>query len=286
MLSAAEEKELLTRAYVPEHLVGLMTCVSGGEPFVIEEYFCCVKGKWLIVVGYPLQDDFQPSGFEMVLERMIRRFRPQQISLIAPQLPPSLVSKCQERGQDWYYTLASKCVKTHSGIKRLLEKASRKLTLERSTRMQDAHLDLMDEFLQRIQPPPRIAALYRKMPDYVGISAHSMVINAWSQGEKLAGFYVVDLSATDFAAYVVGCHSKRHYVAGVSDLLFYDMIQVGRQYGKRYFHLGLGVNEGIRRFKEKWGGIASRPYQMCESSLRQPSWLDLVLGLAGFKSAD
>ncbi len=87
MLSAAEEKELLTRAYVPEHLVGLMTCVSGGEPFVIEEYFCCVKGKWLIVVGYPLQDDFQPSGFEMVLERMIRRFRPQQISLIAPQLP-------------------------------------------------------------------------------------------------------------------------------------------------------------------------------------------------------
>ena len=195
MLSAAEERELLEKAHVPEHLAGLMSCVSGGELFLIDEYFCCLKAKWVTVVGYPLGNDFHPKRFEAVLDRIIRRFRPHQISFIAPQLPSSWVSICQEREADWYYTLPLEGLKIRSGIKRLLEKAARKLTLETSTCMQAAHRELIDEFLQRVRPTPRIEALYRKMPDYVGCCAHSLVINAWDQHAGLAGFYVVDLAA-------------------------------------------------------------------------------------------
>jgi hypothetical protein len=42
------------------------------------------------------------------------------------------------------------------------------------------------------------------------------------------------------------------------------MIQLTREYGKNTIQLGLGVNEGIRRFKEKWGGVSFLNYEFCE----------------------
>ena len=42
------------------------------------------------------------------------------------------------------------------------------------------------------------------------------------------------------------------------------MIRVARRQGKEFVHLGLGVNDGIRRFKSKWGGTPSLPYEMAE----------------------
>jgi hypothetical protein len=39
---------------------------------------------------------------------------------------------------------------------------------------------------------------------------------------------------------------------------------MARESGKAYVQLGLGVNPGIRRFKEKWGGKPTLPYEHCK----------------------
>jgi uncharacterized protein YbaP (TraB family) len=39
------------------------------------------------------------------------------------------------------------------------------------------------------------------------------------------------------------------------------MLESARSRGKRYIHLGLGVNEGITRFKRKWGGMPALSFQ-------------------------
>jgi hypothetical protein len=70
--------------------------------------------------------------------------------------------------------------------------------------------------------------------------------------------------AMAFATYVLGCHSKRHYVPGASDLLFAKMVALAVEHGKSYIHLGLGGHEGVRRFKEKWGGLPRLRYEFCE----------------------
>jgi hypothetical protein len=86
----------------------------------------------------------------------------------------------------------------------------------------------------------------------------------------------MELAAGKFATYVVGCFSKNHYVPHASDLLFFEMIKLAGEKHKEYIHLGLGVNEGIRRFKKKWGGIPFLKYEFCELSggAEEPlSWL-------------
>ncbi len=279
MITAEEEKYVLTSAYVPEHIVGLMTRVSGGEPFLIEDYFCCRKDDWIIVVGYPLQRDFSINEFETVIDKIIKRFHPVYTSLIAPELPLSLVASCRERESDDYYTLDIHNTIIKSRLKRAVDKALENLTVERSTDLREAHKELGQGFIERAKPPSRIRELLFKMPQYVGHSRDSVVLNVWDKKDHLSAFYIVDLAAKNFSTYVIGCHSKKNYVPGASDLLFFEMINLSKEYGKDYIHLGLGVNKGIRQFKKKWGGIPTRRYEMCELVVRRPSILDAFMAM-------
>jgi hypothetical protein len=279
MITAAEKKYILSCAYVPEHSVGLITKVSGGEPFLIDGYFCCRKGDWLIIVGYPLEGKFSSSEFENFFETIKKRFRPKHISLMTPELPLSITGTCREKQSDYFYTLNIQRFALKGALKRAVNKAREILSVERSAEIGQAHNDLAQELIKRANLPPRVRQLFVKMPDYVNASTRSVAINAWDEKHNLAAYYIVDLAAKNFSTYVIGCHSKAHYTPGASDLLCYEMINMSKEVGKEYIHLGLGVNEGIRQFKKKWGGRATLKYEMCDLDLKKPSLLETIMAL-------
>ena len=66
-----------------------------------------------------------------------------------------------------------------------------------------------------------------------------------------------------------------------SDLLFLEMIKLTRENGKKTINFGLGVNEGIRRFKEKWGGIPFLNYEFCERYYGYTRTVSLIKSLEG-----
>jgi hypothetical protein len=149
-------------------------------------------------------------------------------------------------------------------LRRIVQKALNGLMTERSHFMAKEHAALTQEFIKREKPSPRIKELFLSMPDYVKGSQTAVVLNARDKKGHLSAFYVVELGAESFETYVVGCHSKKRYVAHASDLLFFEMIRLAQEFGKTSINLGLGVNPGIRRFKEKWGGIPFLNYEFCE----------------------
>lgn len=276
MLTPEQETYILTHAYVPEHIVVLMTSLSGGEPFLIDDYFCCCRDDWVIFIGYPLQHEFVFDTFEVVLEKVKEKFRAGRISLIAPELPRRLGASCREQDSDTYYTLGTRHPVIGSAVQRNLRKAGQLLTVERADHMGDAHHQLMHEFVERVSPPLRVKELFFNMPQYVVSARHAFVLNAWDSKQALAAFYVVDLAAQDFANYIIGCYSKNNYVPGASDLLLSELIKMSAEYGKGYIHLGLGVNSGIRRFKEKWGARPTLSYEMCELVPKKPLFLEAL----------
>ena len=270
MLTTDEEHYILTHAYVPEHVVSLVTNLSAGQPFLIDDYFCCCRDDWVILIGYPLQDNFNSEILKGVLEKIKKKFIPERISLIAPEPVAGLGLSCRERDSDYYYTLDIRNSAICSPIKRNLRKAARRLRVESAAIMGDAHQDLMDEFVQNVQPPVRVKNLLLKMPQYVEVAAHSHVLNAWDSNDALAAFYVIDFAAENFTNYIIGCYSKINYIRGASDLLMLELLNLSNEKGKAYIHLGLGVNNGIRRFKEKWGAKPTRRYEMFELHIKRP----------------
>ncbi len=275
MLTTEEKAYILEHAYVPEHCIRLMTHVSGGEPFLIDDYFICHRDNWIILIGYPIEDNFNLKNFDAVVFKVREKFHPDFVSLVAPEMPPALTLTCQESESDAYFTLQTQKAVIRSPLKRNLKKARQNLRVESSSNMQEAHQVLMQEFVERTQPSDRVKRLLFKMPEFVARAETAFVLNAWDKANKLAAFYVVDFEARQFSNYIIGCHSRVNYVLGASDLLLFELINLSLEFNKDYIHLGLGVNAGIRRFKEKWGGVPTRRYEMCELVLKKPSILDI-----------
>jgi hypothetical protein len=275
MITDDEKVEILNKAYVPEHSVELITQLSGGEPFLFQDYFCCRTADRLILIGYPLQHDSSVQEFDQALIEIKEIFHPPHISLIAPELSSTFAKSCSQRESDRYYTLELDGRVIPGRLQKICTKAMEKLVVERSTKFDVAHRELSEEFAARVELPPNIEELLFRMWDYVGRSDGSLVLNAWDDSDKLAAFYVMDMSPTEFSSYVIGCHSKQ--IEGASDLLFLEMIKVSAERKKKYIHLGLGVNDGIRQFKKKWGGIPGLPYESCELALRKYSFWNSII---------
>ena len=270
MITTEQEKYILAHAYVPEHTVGLMTSLSGGEGFLVDDYFFCRRDDWIVFVGYPLQQEFVLDKFETILEEIRKDFKPARISLIAPQISPRVNTTCRQRDSDYYYTLGTAPPVLGDAVRRNLKKAARMVSVERGPRMGDAHRELMDEFVSIVKPPARVKDLLFKMPRYVAAAPSAWVLNAWYAKDVLAAFYVIDLAAGQFANYIIGCYSKKNYVRGASDLLIPELLAMSTENDKDYIHMGLGINDGIRRFKEKWGARPVRSYEMCELVFKKP----------------
>ncbi|MBW2136968.1 MAG: hypothetical protein JRH06_05375 [Deltaproteobacteria bacterium] len=276
MISKDERDYVLENAYVPEHGLSLMAGLSGGTPFLLDKKFLCLENQgWVILVGYPLTGGFSQEALERVIESIRGNLRPSRLSIIAPQLPESLKESSEETGRDTYYILDIRGIKLKGSLSRILRKARAHLTVEVSHEITGEHRDLIGEFLEKAEPPERVRNLFDRLPNLLRYSDNSSLLDARDPKGRLAAFYVVDTEPGPFSTYVIGCHSKVNYVPGASDLLCYEMIDLSLRGHKKYVHLGLGVNPGIRRFKEKWGGKPALSYEMCEITFKRPSIFEI-----------
>jgi hypothetical protein len=281
MMTPAEEAYALDKAYVPEHMVSLMKAISEAEPFLINDHLSFAKDHWLIVVGYPLDRTFSQDRCEDIVRIHLERFQPDTLWFIGPEVPASLSDSCTERDSDQYYQLDLDHMRVKPSLLKEAEKAGRTLSVERAKEFSRDNERLVSELLKREKLPPRIKGLYQAMPRYVAQCTSAWVLNAWDPQRRLSAFFVVELAAKHFVTYMLGSHSKKHYVPHASDLLFLEMIKLAREHGKNIIHLGLGVNSGIRRFKEKWGGVPYLRYEFCEVSQEPARAVSLVRTLLG-----
>jgi len=262
-LTPEQEADVLARAYVPEHLPGLMAGISGAQPFLIEDYLCLAKENWLIFVGYPLDGPFSAGRCAGAVAEARARCRPQVLWFIGPEVPADLAAGCRDRQSDVYYRLDLP-VQVKSALRREVRVAAAALTVAAGRAFTAEHQALAAELMARAALPPMVAALYRAMPDYVARSPSAVVLDARDAAGRLVAFTVVEGAAPAFDVYVLGAYSRRVYVPHASDLLCATMIERAQAAGKGWINLGLGVNAGIRRFKEKWGGVPTLAYEFCE----------------------
>jgi hypothetical protein len=264
MITPGDEEHILSKAYVPEHIVSLMVIISKGEPYLVRDYLCYAKDNWAIIVGYPLEGVFSPEVFILTVREVVSRFKPEYLWMVAPEIPEYFLKSVRKVEYDEYYKVELDGFAIKSRLMREVNRALKDLTVERANNITKEHRRLIDEFLRREKPNDLVRELYLSMPEYVSRSNTALVLNASDARGRLSAFYVLENAARRFVTYLVGCHSKKHYTPHASDLLFFEMVKVAQEYKKQFINLGLGVNGGIKRFKEKWGGVPFLRYAFCE----------------------
>ncbi|MDF1592944.1 MAG: TraB/GumN family protein [Desulfobacterales bacterium] len=263
MLDQSEINNILMKARVPEHSAAFMRAMSGGELFVIGRYLFIAAQDWLLAIGYPLGNDYMPEEFDQAVQAAVSRTGARKCWAVCPALPDRL--KPHSRNRDCYYILPADSG-TPPRLERLAERASATLTVERSTQFGPAHRRLWAEFTARKPLPANVQELFARTEDVLAKVDGLRLLNAWDPEGNLAACLLIDEAPVRFTTYLLGAHSRVHYTPYASDLLFREMIVAAKDSGKEFLHLGLGVNDGIRRFKTKWGGKPGPVYESAEWS--------------------
>ena len=273
-MSPVDISTILEKATVPEHSAAFMAAMSGGEPFLEGTYLFIAAEKWLLAVGYPLEGGYTPEGFEEALAGALRRTRARDCWAICPALPERLQGFRRDRDQ--YYVLPANGA-VPGRLERSAERAAAVLIVERSTAFTPAHRRLWAEFVARVPLPANVRELFARTEAVLQSAPGLSLLNAWDRNGNLAACLLLDSAPGRFTSYLIGAHSRIHYTPHASDLLFREMIGIARKEGKEFLHLGLGVNESIRRFKTKWGASPGVPYEMAEWQA-EPQLRDAVSG--------
>ena len=250
MLSDQERKWIYRRAYLPEHLPDYVGAVSGAEPFLQENFLYFLGKQHLIFNGYPLEpDSVSPVG---IYDSIFERFQPATVAVIAPYIWLA-AEQYEHLVSDRYYRLDMPLTAIKAAVAYMLRRARRELQVMRG-RFGKEHKKLIKAFIADHSFNSRQKYLFKHIGHYLKASGSAVLLEA-RKGKKLVAFNIMDLGAADYAFYLFNFRSSKLNVPGASDLLFHEMVNLALIKEKKAVNLGLGINSGIRRFKEKWGGV-------------------------------
>jgi hypothetical protein len=267
MLNDQERSWVYDHAYLPEHLPDYVGAVSGAEPFLHHDYLCFLAQKHLIFNGYPLVPDADPAA--RIYDFICQRFQPTTVAIVAsPIWLPA--EQYEHQTADSYYRLDLPLTSIDAAVAYMVRRAQRELQVSRG-RFGKEHKKIIKAFVAEHRFNRRQKYLFKHIPQYLKSSDSAVLLEARKQN-KLVAFNIVDLGAVDYAFYLFSFRSGKIKVPGASDLLFHAMVNLARTEGKKAVNLGLGVNTGIRRFKEKWGG---EPFLNYSSALVDKREIDI-----------
>ena len=245
---------------MPEHSLPLITAISGGAPAQIGDYLFYHADDWLMAIGYPLAGVFDSADFAKALASACAATGASRIYAIAQAMPGEVPARILET--DRFYVLSASAP-VPARLQGPVRKAARILEIRESGSFGPGHRRLWAEFLQRngAAMHSRVAELYARTPQALE-NPHVRLLDALDARGNLVASLLLDFGPANFVSYILGAHSRQFYAPHAADLLFSKMLELAREQGKRFIHLGLGVNGGILRFKKKWGAVPSWPFVM------------------------
>ena len=257
-LTPSAANALLEKASVPEHSVDFMRAMSGGEAFLLGAYLFFTAEDRLLCIGYPIEGGYDPAEFDRAITAARQQSGAVRLWAICPHLPERLAPHCRTR--DAYYVLAAEPVLPRR-LERTVARATAVLRAEHGDHFTIEHRRLWGEFVSRRSLPDDVRRLFERTEHVIGRTEGLILLNAWDSHGRLAACMLIDTAPRRFASYLIGARSLSAPVPHASDFLMREAIALARRKGKEFLHLGLGVNEGIRRFKTKWGAYPAQSYE-------------------------
>jgi hypothetical protein len=162
--------------------------------------------------------------------------------------------------EDCYYGLTIPPPPPAQKLRNLLRRASRDLTITSEPQCGEDHTALIQHYLDKRILAPGTRHIFRQLPRYINSSAGSLLLSARRSDGRLAAFGVGEFAALRTAFYLFCFREHRLAPPGSADLLLSGLMDAAGERGQTYMNLGLGINEGIRYFKRKWGAVPFLPY--------------------------
>lgn len=262
MLNSREKRFIEENAYIPEHIFTYVCSVSDVKAYFSEPFlYYSGEDMPLIYIGYALKKRFDGSRFKRSLREAIDKTGCENINIILPEYPVSGIDYSLV-SIDAYYRIELSSLQITSKVRNMINRATRILNVEKTRQFSKDHKELIEQFLKEKMLGEDHAKIIRNIPLYIDRSDTVLLLDARDNNGRLVAFDVVDIFSKGYIFYMFNITSRYRNIHGVSDLLMSEIIKMAIDTEKQYINLGLGINEGVRFFKEKWGARPFLPYYM------------------------
>jgi len=265
-------------AVVPEQVVGYVNAVAGSKPRMFGSCVGYSSGAAVVLVGYPLHDPLDGPAMAAAVDLAIQTAGLERITVIGPVRPPQ-APETSKIVKDQYYALPLPEPDAGQKLKNLLRRAGRDVRLVSGRRFENDHAALVQRYLDERPLAAGTRQIFSRLANYLAASAGSLIVSARRPDGRLAAFAVGEFTALSTAFFMFCFRDPVSAPPGSADLTLSGLLQEARQRGQTRMNLGLGVSDGIRFFKRKWGAEPFLPY--VETSWRPvaPGVLSRLRGL-------
>lgn len=246
-------------AVVPEQVVEYVSAAAGSKPRMFGGCVGYPSGTGLVLVGYPLADPLDRRAMAAAVDQALQTPGLERITVIGPARPPQAPQNA-ESAEDSYYALPLPPPPPGLKLKNLLRRAQREVQLVHGRRFENDHADLVQRYLDERSLAAGTRQIFRQLASYVEASAGSLIVSARRPDGRLAAFAVGEFAALSTAFFMFCFRDPRLAPPGSADLALSGLLLEARQRGQARMNLGLGVSDGIRFFKRKWGAEPFLPY--------------------------
>jgi hypothetical protein len=267
-------------AVVPEQVVAYVSAVTGSRPRMVGPCIGYDSGGELVLVGYPLHDPLDDSAMTEAVTLALEIPGLRRITVIGPVRPKPAPAGSRVE-EDYYYAIPVPPPRPAQKLRNMLRRASRELTLEQGRRCGEDHMGLVQLYLDARPLAPGTRRIFGQLQSYLAASPGSLVLSARLADGRLAAFVVGEFSSLHTAFFMFSFRDLRWAPPGSTDLLLSGLLDEAAHRGHRRMNLGLGINEGIRFFKGKWGPVSFLPYVQVTWEPRPPGLFSHLRGLFG-----
>lgn len=267
-------------AVVPEQVVAYVLAVTGSRPRMVGPCIGYDSGGEFVLVGYPLHDPLDESAMTEAVTLALQIPGLRRITVIGPARPkPAPAGSRLE--EDCYYAIPVPPPRPAQKLRNMLCRASRELTLEQGRRCGEDHMGLVQRYLDERPLAPGTRRIFGHLQSYLAASPGSLVLSARLADRRLGAFVVGEFASLHTAFFMFSFRDLRLAPPGSTDLLLSALLDEAAHRGHRRMNLGLGINEGIRFFKGKWGPVSFLPYVQVTWDPRAPGLFSHLRGLFG-----
>lgn len=278
MIGPDRLERVTAAAVVPEQVVGYVNAVAGSKPRMFGSCVGYSSGAEVILVGYPLHDPLDGAAMAAAVDLAIQTAELERITVIGPVRPPQ-APETNETVKDQYYALPLPEPDAGQKLKNLLRRAGRDVQLVSGRRFENDHAALVQRYLEERPLAAGTRQIFRRLANYIEASSGSLIVSARRPDGRLAAFAVGEFASLTTAFFMFSFRDPNLAPPGSADLTLSGLLQEAGQRGQTRMNLGLGVSDGIRFFKRKWGAEPFLPY--VETSWRPvaPGVLSRLRGL-------
>jgi len=267
-------------AVVPEQVVAYVSAVTGSRPRMVGPCVAYESDGELVLVGYPLHDPRDERAMAEAVYQTLQIPGLWRITVIGPATPKAAPAGSRME-EDCYYAIPVPPPEPAQKLRNVLRRASRDLTVERGRRCGDDHMGLIQRYLDERPLAAGTRQIFERLPGYLAASPGSLVLSARLADGRLAAFVVGEFASLHTAFFMFCFRDFQVAPPGSADLLLSGLLDEAAQRGHRRMNLGLGINEGIRFFKGKWGSVSFLPYVQVTWEPRSPGLFSHLCGLFG-----